>query len=199
MERLSHRATVDAAIHGHDSQAPSEAVAIRAHASERLQLPQTPCTHRRHPGLANSDLVRRSRSSCAGFKAVRRSLPRGRIAFTALLSTEVARAISSTWRSPITPRAGGNRSAYSTTYSRRPGVGRRCNPATSSGLPPGLGVIALREVVEMARTTASHDRTAADHGVVPISETCLPGEGRGVGRSPTVVPVLSVLGRILAP
>lgn len=39
----------------------------------------------------------------------------------------------------------------------------------------------------MARTTASHDRTAADLAVVPISETCLPGEGRGVGQSPTGV------------
>ena len=69
-------------------------------------------------------------------------------------------AIPSTWRSPIRPRPGGNRQGQ--------------QDRTLPGLPPGLGLIALREVVGMA-PLAPHLR---DHyAIQAIPETCLPGEG----------------------
>ena len=85
-----------------------------------------------------------------------------------------ARAISSTWRSPITPRAGGNPPTQrdhlqQTTKSTLPRT-------TLPGLPLARDVIALREVVEMARPLLPQPRR--NWSALPaISETCPPGEG----------------------
>jgi len=88
--------------------------------------------------------------------------------------TAVARAISSTWRSPIMPRAGGNVPAMASVYSGRPLLASLPR-TTLPGLPPARGVIALREVVGMARPllpSSNRHRPARP----AISETCPSGE-----------------------
>lgn len=85
------------------------------------------------------------------------------------------RAISSTWRSPITPRAGGNGPPNSAVHSGRPFLASLVR-TTLPGLPPARGVIALREVVVMARPPPRHSNRRPP-AVSPISETCPPGEG----------------------
>lgn len=96
-----------------------------------------------------------------------------------LFSPAAVRAISSTWRSPITSRSGGNLPARLDHLRRdAPGLGVGRTPSTCPGLPPGRGVIVLREVVEMARPPP----TTTEPQVPPlpsISETCPPGEGTG--------------------
>jgi hypothetical protein len=81
----------------------------------------------------------------------------------ALLTRSASRAISSTWRSPITPQAGGNLAHRRvSTVDARWLASLRGTP--TPGLPPARGVIALWEVVRPSRISYGEVRIRRDDG-----------------------------------